>query len=303
VSKLRELEFNIVTAPSDRLLLPRSLGHIDRPTSALGLGCSRFGSILGLSRGDAARLIDTALDSGINFFDTADIYGQGESERILGSHLQKNRAIVATKVGQRFPPLYRIMSALKRPIAPLLRSSRSAARVVRSSRARPLPLDFRPAYLNSAVEKSIKRLRRDAVDLLFLHNPDIDDINIGEALDFLVDLKGKGKVKLVGISTDNEQVLMTGLADPRVDAIQCRLQQSTTAAEALSSAAQRGVIVVAREIFGGVATGNNFPSLPMVQSQVKKAVSNPFVTVALIGTTKQAHLVQSVDALVNPVEN
>jgi aryl-alcohol dehydrogenase-like predicted oxidoreductase len=300
VTKLREL---IVTAPSDHLLLPRSLGHFDRLTSAVGLGCSRFGSILGLSRSDAARLIDTALDSGINFFDTADIYGQGESERILGSHLRKSKAIIATKVGQRFPPLYRIVSALKRPIAPLLKSSRLASRVVRTSRAKPLPLDFQPAYLNSAVEKSIMRLRRDAIDLLFLHNPDIDDINIGEALDFLVNLKGKGKVKLVGISTDNEQVLMAGLADPRVDAIQCRLQQSTAAAEALSSAAQRGVIVVAREIFGGVTSGDNFRGLSMVQSQVRKAVSNPFVTVALIGTTKQAHLVQSVEALVSPVEN
>ncbi len=292
-----------MTVPGDQLLLPRQLGRSHRFTSALGLGCSRFGSILGLGQTDAGRLIDSALERGINFFDTADIYGQGESERILGSHLQKNKAIVATKVGQRFPPVYRVLSALKRPMAPLLRSSRSASRVVRTSRAKPLPRDFRPTYLNSAVERSLRRLRRDAIDLLFLHNPDTDEGNTSEALDCLVQLKGQGKINLVGISTDNEQVLMAALTDRRVDAVQCRLQQSAQATEAMTSAAQSGTIIVAREIFGGVVPGGGSVSLPIVQSQVKKAVSYPFVTVALIGTTKQAHLAQSVDSASLAVEN
>jgi aryl-alcohol dehydrogenase-like predicted oxidoreductase len=298
-----DLEFLFMTAPSERLLLPRQLGPSDRLTSALGLGCSRLGSILGLSGSEASRLIGSALERGINFFDTADIYGQGESERILGTHLRKNQAIIATKIGQRFPPIYRALNALKRPLAPLLRASKSASRVVRVSRAKPLMLDFRPSYLNAAVEKSLKRLRRDAIDLLFLHNPEIEQATASETLDFLVELKREGKVGLIGISTDDQQVLMAALADRRVDAVQCRLQQPPDAIDALSSAAQRGVVVVAREIFGGVAAGSNSPCLPMVRSQVKKAVFNPFVTVALIGTTKQAHLAQSVDSLIRPVEN
>src|SRR6478735_6640998 len=157
---------------SSRLLLPRAFGRSGQTVSALGLGCSRIGSILGPGKLEASRLICYALERGINFFDTADVYGQGDSERILGSLLHKSDAIIATKVGQRFPPAYRVISMLKSPLAPLLRSSTSGAHIVRASRAKPLPLDFRPRYLNSAIEKSLRRLRRDALDVLFLHNPD-----------------------------------------------------------------------------------------------------------------------------------
>jgi aryl-alcohol dehydrogenase-like predicted oxidoreductase len=286
---------------SDRLLLPRAFGRSGQRVSALGLGCSRLGSILGPSKSEATRLISYALERGINFFDTADIYGQGESERILGSLLHSSDVIIATKVGQRFPAAYRAMSMLKKPVAPLLRSSTSGSRIVRASRSKPLPLDFRPCYLNSAIEKSLRRLRRDALDLLFLHNPDRGDVNVVDAIDSIAELKSKGKIKLIGISTDSERVLLTALADQRVDAVQCRLLQSPDANEALSAASNRGVAIIAREIFGGIAQGVAQSTTATLQSQVRTAVCNRFVTAALIGTTRQAHLAHAIASLNEPI--
>lgn len=287
--------------PSNRLLLPRAFGRSGVRISALGLGCSRLGSILGPSKSEATRLIYYALESGINFFDTADIYGQGESERILGAALHKSDAIIATKVGQRFPPAYRLISMLKKPLAPLLRSSTSGSSIVRASRSKSLPLDFRPRYLNSAIEKSLRRLRRDTLDVLFLHNPDPGDINVVDAIDSIAELKGKGRIKSIGVSTDSERVLLTALADQRVDAIQCRLLQSPEAGEALSAASNRGVAIVAREIFGGITQDTAQSTTATLQSQIRKAVCSPFVTATLIGTTRQAHLAHALTSLKEPI--
>jgi aryl-alcohol dehydrogenase-like predicted oxidoreductase len=286
---------------SDRLLLARAFGRSGQHVSALGLGCSRLGSILGPSKSEATRLICYALERGINFFDTADIYGQGDSERILGHLLHKSDAIIATKVGQRFPAAYRAMSVLTKPVAPLLRSSTSITRTVRAFRAKPLPLDFRSNYLNSAIEKSLGRLQRDAIDVLFLHNPDHGDINVVDAIDSIAELKGKGKIKLIGISTDNDQVLMTALADQRVDVVQCRLPQSLEASEALSAASNRGVAIIAREIFGGITQGTAQSTAATLQSRVRMAVCNPIVTTALIGTTRQVHLADAIASLKEPI--
>jgi aryl-alcohol dehydrogenase-like predicted oxidoreductase len=283
--------------PCNRLLLPRAFGRSGQRVSALGLGCSRLGSILGPSKTEATRLIYYALESGINFFDTADIYGQGESERILGNVLHKSDAIIATKVGQRFPPAYGLISMLKKPLAPLLRSSTSGSNMVRASRAKPLPLDFRPSYLNSAIEKSLRRLRRDALDIVFLHNPDAGDINVVDAIDSIAELKSKGRIKSIGVSTDSERVLLSVLADQRVDTIQCRLLQSPEAGKALLAASDRGVAIIAREIFGGVTQGAAQFTVATLQSQVRAAVGNPFVTAALIGTTRHAHLAHALTSL------
>lgn len=281
---------------STRLLLPRAFGLSEQRVSALGLGCSRLGSILGPSQREATGLLCYALERGINLFDTADIYGQGESERLLGSVLQNSDAIIATKVGQRFPPTYRLLNILKKPMVPLLRSS-GARNFVRASRAKPLPLDFRPPYLNSAIEKSLRRLRRDALDVLFLHNPDPKDVNLPDAIDCIAELKSKGRIKFIGISTDSERVLLTALADHRVDAIQCRLLQSPEAGEALLTASRRGVAIIAREIFGGITQGAATSTSARLEAQVKTAVFSSFVTAALIGTTRQVHLAHAIASL------
>ena len=142
----------------------RALGSLR--VSVVGLGCNNFGM-----RIDAAateRVVHAALDAGINFFDTADIYGGTKSEEFLGRALarRRDRAIVATKFGM------------------AVDEKRRGAR---------------PEYVRHALEDSLKRLGTDHVDLYQLHQPD-PDVPIADTLGALNDLVQAGKVKEIGCS-------------------------------------------------------------------------------------------------------
>jgi aryl-alcohol dehydrogenase-like predicted oxidoreductase len=130
-----------------------------------------------------------------------------------------------------------------------------------------------------------------------LHNPDAENINTDHALDVISELKIKGRIRLVGISTDSERVLLTALSDKRLDVIQCRLPQSPGMRDALVAASDRGLAIIAREILGGVRIDAAPPTPAIARSQVRTAVSSPFVTAALIGTTKQIHLAHAIASL------
>jgi aryl-alcohol dehydrogenase-like predicted oxidoreductase len=142
----------------------RSIGSLR--VSVVGLGCNNFGM-----RIDAAateRVVAAALDTGINFFDTADIYGGTQSEEFLGRALGRRRreAIVATKFGM------------------AVDEKRRGAR---------------PEYVRRAAEDSLKRLRTDYIDLYQLHQPD-PDVPIADTLGALDELVKAGKVKEIGCS-------------------------------------------------------------------------------------------------------
>src|SRR6266436_7155302 len=82
--------------------------------SVLGLGCARLGSLTEpRSRRESLSLIAAAVNAGITLFDTADIYAQGESERILGEALKSIDAYIVTKAGQRFPFAKRVLLPLR----------------------------------------------------------------------------------------------------------------------------------------------------------------------------------------------
>jgi aryl-alcohol dehydrogenase-like predicted oxidoreductase len=135
--------------------------------STVGLGCNNFGGRL--DEHATARVVNAALDAGINFFDTADIYGGGgKSEEYLGRALGKRRAevIVATKFGMRMD------------------DDRRGAR---------------PEYVRAAAEDSLRRLGTDYIDLYQLHTPD-PDVPIAETLGAMNELVQAGKVREIGCS-------------------------------------------------------------------------------------------------------
>lgn len=146
----------------------RRLGDSGLKVSAVGLGCNNFGMRIDQPGADA--VVAAALEHGINFFDTADIYGGQKSEVMLGQALGARRGdvIVATKFGNPVGP------------GPLDRGG-SRRHVVR------------------AVEASLQRLGTDYVDLLQMHVPDADT-PIDETLRALDDLVSAGKVRYVGNS-------------------------------------------------------------------------------------------------------
>jgi aryl-alcohol dehydrogenase-like predicted oxidoreductase len=151
----------------------RTLGGSDLSVSVVGLGCNQFGRRVDA---DGARaVVDAALDHGVNFFDTADIYGRprGSSEEYLGAALKGRRddVIVATKFGMD-------MFGANGP----------------DHGARG-----RRGYIQRAVEASLRRLGTDHIDLYQMHEPD-PNTPIGETLAALDELIAAGKVRYIGNS-------------------------------------------------------------------------------------------------------
>ncbi len=142
----------------------RKIGSLE--VTVAGLGCNNFGWRIDAQA--TADVVDAALDAGINFFDTADIYGGGKSEEFLGQALgnRRGKIVLATKFGMK------------------LDEHRSGAK---------------PAYVRQAVEDSLRRLGTDYIDLYQLHSPDAST-PIADTLGALNDLVKAGKVREIGCS-------------------------------------------------------------------------------------------------------
>ena len=164
------------------------LGRSELTVSAVGLGCNNFGRRL--DGAGTRAVIDAALDAGITFLDTADIYGDGASERLIGEALEgrRERVVLATKFGARDAGADR-------------RGSRANAR--------------------RSLEASLGRLRTDRVDLFYYHEPD-GVTPLAETLGALGELADEGKVRTFGVSNLDAAQLREAAAsgDPRLAALQ-----------------------------------------------------------------------------------
>ena len=123
--------------------------------SVLGLGCARLGSVMAnRTRRESLSLIAAAVNAGITLFDTADIYAQGESERLLGEALKSTDACIVTKAGQMFPFAERVLFPLRGAAKHFLAhtsQARTAANVLSRARSLPVSTRTRPAAVRSAV--------------------------------------------------------------------------------------------------------------------------------------------------------
>jgi aryl-alcohol dehydrogenase-like predicted oxidoreductase len=142
----------------------RRIGSLE--VSVVGLGCNNFGGRLDLAATKA--VVNAALDAGITFLDTADVYGGTKSEEFLGRILagRRDRVTIATKFGM------------------ALDDERKGAK---------------PAYVKRACEDSLRRLKTDRIDLYYLHRPD-PETPIADTLGALDDLVRGGKVREIGCS-------------------------------------------------------------------------------------------------------
>jgi aryl-alcohol dehydrogenase-like predicted oxidoreductase len=149
----------------------RRIGSLE--VSVVGIGCNNFGGRIDEAR--TKEVVDCAIDCGINFFDTADVYGGTKSEEFLGRALGSRRkdVVVATKFGM-----------------PLDSERRGA----------------KPAYVRAALEDSLRRLDTDHVDLYQLHTPD-PETPISETLEVLDEQVKAGKVKEIGCSNFSAEQL------------------------------------------------------------------------------------------------
>ncbi|MGW5381408.1 aldo/keto reductase [Nocardia sp. NPDC003963] len=172
----------------------RRLGTDGPRVSPLGIGFMSFRTGAGPQDERAAHeVVDAALESGISFFDTADVYGPGHSERLLGRALRgrRDRAVIATKFGN-----------------PLDRATNPNPRI-----------DGRPEYVRSAIEASLRRLDVDHVDLYYLHRVD-PTVPIEDTVGALKELVEAGKVRCIGLSEPGPNTIRRAHAVHPIAAIQ-----------------------------------------------------------------------------------
>jgi aryl-alcohol dehydrogenase-like predicted oxidoreductase len=229
----------------------------------LGFGCVRLGSVSGgRSWRSDVRLVRDAVDAGVALFDTADAYGNGVSEQIVGRALRHRRGEVeiATKVGYRFTPRsLPVQTALRlaRPVVGQLRrrsagtSNDTSAPTTSGSYA---DQDFSASYLRSAVEASLRRLRTDHIDVVQLHGPPslLPDL-LGE----LGELVTAGKVRRLGVGSESVASALEWVSADHVDVVQAPfgVLDPQAADRVLPTAAGRDVRLWARGAFGGGLLG------------------------------------------------
>jgi aryl-alcohol dehydrogenase-like predicted oxidoreductase len=269
-----------------------SLGATGLCVSAIGLGCSRLGSTLGEGGPAAAdRLLRHALDAGVTLFDTADIYGQGDSERLLGAAIRRRRdgVVVMTKAGQRFTWAQRAAALAKAPLRSAARYLPVLRAEIAASRAARLPRDYRPERLRRAVEGSLRRLGTDRIEVFLLHSPSAEDLRDGTPFGALDRLVEAGKILAWGVSCDDAAAVGAALHLPFVSVVQLPLAVAAAPGTEglIAEASARGVGIVVRELFAKLPGGVADPAAR--RAAIAAALGVPGAA-ALIGTTRPRHL-------------
>jgi D-threo-aldose 1-dehydrogenase len=210
-----------------------------------GLGTGPLGNLFAAIDDDRARrIVDASWDRGVRMFDTAPHYGLGLAERRLGDALRdrpREQYVVSTKVGRLLVP--NPGGAAQRDPGGFDVPANLARR-----------WDFSARGVRESWERSLERLGLDAVDILYLHDPDDHlDVAVNEALPALVELREAGHVSAIGIGTTNAaaatRVVETGLADVVMIAGRYTLLDRTASERLLPAALEHGVAVVAAGVY------------------------------------------------------
>ncbi|MBV8076049.1 MAG: aldo/keto reductase [Planctomycetaceae bacterium] len=186
----------------------RKLGKSDLEVSALGLGCMgmSFGYGPAADKQEMISLLRTAVERGITFFDTAEVYGPFTNEELVGEALSpfRGRVVIATKFGFKLDP---------------------------NGGPQWVGLDSRPEHIKGVAEASLKRLKVDAIDLFYQHRVD-PDVPIEDVAGAVKDLIQEGKVKHFGLSEAGAQTIRRAHAVQPVAAVQSEYSLWTRGPEA-----------------------------------------------------------------------
>jgi aryl-alcohol dehydrogenase-like predicted oxidoreductase len=257
----------------------RKLGKSGLEVSAIGLGCMGLNYHRGPApdRREMIALVRTAVERGVTFFDTAEVYGPFTNEDLVGEALEPFRkfVVIATKFGHDF------------------------------SQSRSSGLDSRPGRIREAVEGSLKRLRIEAIDLYYQHRVD-PDVPIEEVAGAVKDLIGQGKVNHFGLSEPSASTIRRAHAVQPITAIQSEysLWWREPEAEVLPVCEELGIGFVPYSPLGrGFLTGkidettafggnDNRASLPRFTPEARKANRPVVDLLEEIGAQKHATAAQ-----------
>ncbi|MEP6480148.1 MAG: aldo/keto reductase [Rhodoglobus sp.] len=223
----------------------------------LGFGAANLGNLYReISDEQAWAALDAAWDAGIRYFDTAPHYGLGLSEKRLGAFLQtkpRNEFVISTKVGRLLRPNPDFDGQLD----------------LENSFAVPAALtrvwDASEAGIRASHEESLERLGLDAVDILFLHDPDGYDIDSADATGYpaLIDLRDRGVVRGVGIGSMNTAALTRAAKTPGLDlhmfAGRLTLAEQSVMPEATDAAIANAARIVAAGVYNSGILATNSP--------------------------------------------
>jgi len=232
------------------------LGTTDLKVSPLGLGCARIGSVMQAGGDRAATdLIGGALDAGVNFFDTADIYGQGRSEELLAKALRSHsdKVVIATKAGYRLSTLGGIARHVKPLLRFFLKAKPALTKSVQQVRATQNRQDFSAEYLQRRIEASLRRLKREALDLFYLHSPPRELIAGGEVFQTLDKLKTQGKIRHYGVACLTASDALLCLKHPGLAAVQLEVNFLTPEVfqQVLPATHAKRIAVIGRQTLAG----------------------------------------------------
>ena len=232
----------------------RKFGNSDLAISEIGLGGSHFGSII--NQKDPKEIVKTleqAFESGINFYDTADIYGQGESEKLLGKTFKRcrDKVVIASKVGFCLSPTGSIISKIKPFLKPLIRLAKPMKKSMLAMRGSQIQQNFSPSYLIPAVEASLKRLKTDYLDVLQLHEPSSSVFEEAGTLAALEALKSQGKIRHYGVACNTAEETLACLRYPGFSSVQVEINllNQTAISRLLPLAKEQQIGVIARQPF------------------------------------------------------
>jgi aryl-alcohol dehydrogenase-like predicted oxidoreductase len=182
----------------------RTLARTNIPLSAIGLGCMVINHGYGTpDEKEGIKVLEEAIDLGINFWDTADIYADGRNEELIGRILPANRVkvFITTKFGFRA-----------------------------YADGKPGGLDCSPAYIKVAVEHSLKRLKTDVIDLYYAHRID-PNVPVEETVGAMAELVQAGKVRFLGLSEASANSIRKAHAVHPISALQSEYSLLTRGVE------------------------------------------------------------------------
>lgn len=257
----------------------------------LGMGCSRLGSLL--ARGDkavAGEAVQAALDEGLRFFDTANIYGQGSSEAILGRVLPNEGVEICTKAGFVTPlPLWALRMA--KPVMRQITQRRSAAQLrgqLAARRAQSYPQNFDPAYLAKSLSGSLRRLRRERTDIFLLHNPSPEVAARNELWRWVDAELARGRIGAFGVSCMGIADDLVWLDHPAVTAAQIPARSVTPVAGGfLADPRAWRLRILVREVVG---SGKHEPAI--IGEALAAVTAAPHVSVTILGMSSPPHVRQ-----------
>lgn len=207
----------------------RKFGHAEKSVSEIGFGAWAIGGSWGdVAESDAKAALHAALDSGTTFIDTADVYGDGRSERIIAAVLKERpgpRPFVATKAGRRLDP--------------------------------HVAQGYTAANLNAFVDRSLKNLEMERLDLVQLHCPPTEVYYRPEVFDAMDRMVAAGKISSYGVSVEKVEEGLKAIEYPGVKSVQIIYNIfRQRPARFIQEARDRGVAVIVRvPLASGLLTG------------------------------------------------